>query len=89
MSDSLTSIQHERRDAREIPHPPHPWEVAKRCIQKTCVADEHEWVKLTGLPKTAYWRECPVCGMTDVTAQTVGQDVETLETMDRGREESL
>ena len=64
-------------DAREIPHPQHPWHVAKRCIRNACPADEHDWRELTGLDPTGYWRECRTCGMADVTAKAVGQDVET------------
>ena len=68
----------ESLDAREVPHPPHPWDVAKRCIQKACDAGEHDWAELTGVEDPpAYWRECRVCGIADVTAKAAGQDVET------------
>ena len=77
MSDNGIEVDVDALDAREIPHPPHPWDVAKRCIQKACTADEHDWVDLTGLDEPAYWRECRVCGIADMTAAAVGQDVET------------
>jgi hypothetical protein len=64
-------------DAREVPVPHHSWETAKRVIQKACNADEHDWVELTGLDPTGYWRECHTCGIADVTAAALGQDVET------------
>lgn len=64
-------------DTREVPHPPHSWEIAKRCIRSACSADDHDWVALTGAEPTAYWRECRKCGIADVTAAAVGQDVET------------
>jgi hypothetical protein len=50
---------------------------AKRCIRNACAANEHDWVELTGFEETAYWRECRECGIADVTAQALGQDVET------------
>lgn len=65
-------------DAREVPHPPHSWDVAKRCIRTACDAGDHDWVELTGVDDPpAYWRECRTCGIADVTAAAVGQDVET------------
>lgn len=73
---SESGIDVESLDVREIPHPQHPWDVAKRCIQKACGASEHEWVELTGAPN-AYWRECRVCRIADVTAKAFGQNVET------------
>ena len=73
----MSNIDTETLDAREVPHPPHSWETAKRCIQNACAADEHDWVELTGLDEPASWRECRVCGIADVTAKAVGQDVET------------
>jgi hypothetical protein len=65
-------------DAREVPIPPHSWATAKRCIRTACDADEHDWVELTGVEDPpAYWRECRNCGIADVTAAAVGQNVET------------
>ena len=64
-------------NARNIPHPPHSWSVAKRCIAESCGLDEHDWIELTGGGEPAYWRECRDCGIADVTAAAVGQDVET------------
>jgi hypothetical protein len=65
-------------DAREVPIPPHSWATAKRCIRTACDAGEHDWVELTGVEDPpAYWRECRDCGIADVTAAAVGQDVET------------
>ena len=43
-------------DPREIPNPAHSWETAKRCIRNACPAAEHDWVELTGLDETVYWR---------------------------------
>jgi hypothetical protein len=31
----------------------------------------------TGLGEPAYWRECKTCGIADVTATALGQDVQT------------
>jgi hypothetical protein len=64
-------------DAREVPHPPHSWATAQRSIQTACDAGEHDWVELTGFEETRYWRECRDCGIADVTAAAVGQDVAT------------
>lgn len=63
---------------REIPNPAHSWETAKRSIRNACPATEHDWVKLIDLNEPAYWRECRQCGLTDVTAAALGQEVETL-----------
>lgn len=68
----------EALDPREIPIPAHSWETAKRVIREACPADEHDWAELTGVEdQPAYWRECRDCGIADVTAQALGQDVET------------
>jgi hypothetical protein len=77
VSDSALDIDVDTFDGGEIPHPPHSWETAKRCIRNACAANEHDWVELTGFEETAYWRECRECGIADVTAQALGQDVET------------
>ena len=59
----------------ELPHPGHSLEVAKRCICESCDPDEHDWVELTGPDEPAYWRECRYCGIGDVTAAAVGQNI--------------
>ena len=66
-----------KSDTSEIPHPGHSLETAKRCIHESCDPDEHDWVELTGFSEPAYWRECKKCGIADVTARAVGQDVAT------------
>ena len=73
----MSDVDPETLDAREVPHPSHSWETAKRCIRTACAADEHDWAELKGLDESAYWRECRVCGIADVTAKAVGQGVET------------
>ena len=67
----------EKLDPRRIPHPGHSLETAKRCIHESCDPDEYDWVELTGFSEPAYWRECKKCGIADVTARAVGQDVAT------------
>ena len=59
-------------DPREVPVPGHSWEIAKRVIREACAAEEHSWIELT-----THWRECRDCGIADVTAQALGQNVET------------
>lgn len=74
--NSAIDVDPDGLDAGEIPHPSHSLETAKRCIREACPADEHDWVELSGA-SNAYWRECRDCGIADVTAAAVGQDVET------------
>lgn len=77
MSDAALDVDVDALDGGEIPHPPHSWATAKRCIRNACAVGEHDWVELTGLDELAYWRECRECGLADVTAQALGQRVET------------
>ncbi len=94
-SSARPSVDPETLSGRNIPHPPHSWEAAQRCIRTACPADSHEWVALPTLgdeskgtekqaketsteePTHRYWRECRRCGIADVTAKAIGQDVET------------
>ena len=77
MSERGIDVDVAALDEDEVPTPAQPWEVAKRCIREACPADGHDWVDLTGLDPTGYWRECRTCGIADVTAQALGQGVET------------
>ena len=77
MNGDGINVDVESLDAREVPAPHHSWETAKRVIREACPADDHNWVELTGLNPTGYWRECRTCGIADVTAQALDQDVET------------
>lgn len=82
VSDEIENRREQRRQQqridslspKEIPHPHQPWEVAIRCIQKACDAEDHDWLDLPGAPR-AYWRECNTCRIADVTARAIGQDV--------------
>ena len=64
-------------DEDDVPVPHHSWEVAKRCIRRACFAEDHDWIDLAGLEPPGYWRECRHCGIADVTAAALGQDVAT------------
>ena len=64
-------------DAREVPVPHHSWSTAQRVISEACAGSEHDWAELTGFDEPAYWRECKDCGIADITAAALGQDVET------------
>ena len=78
MNGSSIDVDVKSLDAREVPHPQHSWETAKRCIRTACDAGEHDWAELTGVEDPpAYWRECRICGIADVTVAAVGQDGET------------
>jgi hypothetical protein len=77
VSDSALDVDVDALDGSEVPHPQHSWATAKRCIRNACATNEHDWVELTGFEETAYWRECRTCGIADVTAKAVGQNVET------------
>lgn len=77
MSERDIDVDVNALDPRKVPNPVHSWATAKRCIQQACPAREHDWINLTIGGETAYWRECRTCGIADVTAAAVGQDVET------------
>jgi hypothetical protein len=84
VSNSALDIDVDALDRREVPHPQHSWATAKRCIQEACDANEHDWVELTdSTGKTFHWRECRVCGIADVTAKAVRQNVKTPNTKER------
>lgn len=89
MTFGALDVDPDTLDEDDVPVPHHPWSTAKRCIREACPAGEHEWVELTGTGRTIYWRECRKCGIADVTAEALGQDVETLEGVEKAREESL
>lgn len=78
MTDGGLDVDVNALNAREVPVPHHPWSVAKRVIQEACAADEHDWIELTGAEDPqGYWRECRTCGIADVTAAALGQNVAT------------
>jgi hypothetical protein len=77
MTEGAIDVDVDELDAREVPVPHHSWSTAQRVIREACAADEHDWAELTGLDEPAYWRECKTCGIADVTAAALGQDVET------------
>lgn len=72
----------------DIPTPQHSFEIAKKCIRNACPEDEHDWAELRREDGGFYhWRECRECGIADVTAFAVGQDVDTphIEEWNNGR----
>jgi hypothetical protein len=77
MTESEIDVDVSDLDPRDIPVPHHSWSTAKRVIREACTAGEHDWAELAGLDEPAHWRECEQCGIADVTAAAVGQDVGT------------